>query len=133
MLGCFSPIYELAAFERFPYNTRQLHSKKGAFTMANMTISVNDNVKRDFTRFCDDVGLTASAVLNVCMVTIARERRIPFAIQAPSHSADDIAALESDIAISRREFEEGKGIPNDVVFDRLHEKLMAMKSKRVAI
>ena len=101
--------------------------------MANMTISVNDNVKRDFTRFCDDVGLTASAVLNVCMVTIARERRIPFAIQAPSHSADDIAALESDIAISRRELEEGKGIPNDVVFDRLHEKLMAMKPERVAL
>lgn len=83
--------------------------------MANMTISVNDNIKRDFTRFCDDVGLTASAVLNVCMVTIARERRIPFTIQAPLHTADDIAALESDIAISRREFEEGKGIPLDEV------------------
>ena len=100
--------------------------------MANMTISVNGNVKRDFTRFCEDVGLTASAVLNVCMVTIARERRIPFTIQAPSRTADDIAALESDISISRREFEEGKGIPSDVVFDRLHEKLMAMKSERVA-
>ncbi len=84
--------------------------------MANMTISVNDNVKREFTRFCDDVGLTASAVLNVCMVTISRERRIPFAIQAPSRTtADDIAALESDIARSRREFEEGKGIPLDEV------------------
>lgn len=94
--------------------------------MANMTISVNDNVKRDFTRFCDDVGLTASAVLNVCMVTIARERRIPFAIQAPSHSADDIAALESDIEISRREFADGKGIPIDVasrnILAALHER-----------
>lgn len=83
--------------------------------MANMTISVNDNVKREFTRFCDDVGLTASAVLNVCMVTISRERRIPFAIQAPSRSAANIAALESDIEISRREFEEGKGIPLEEV------------------
>lgn len=98
--------------------------------MANMTISVNDNIKRDFTRFCEDVGLTASAVLNVCMVTISRERRIPFAIQAPSRTADDIATLESDIEISRREFEEGKGIPNDVVFDRLHKKLMDRKAKR---
>ena len=94
--------------------------------MANMTISVNDNIKRDFTRFCDDVGLTASAVLNVCMVTISRERRIPFAIQAPSRTADDIAALESDIEISRREFDEGKGIPIDVasrnVLAALHER-----------
>ena len=83
--------------------------------MANMTISVNDNTKREFTRFCEDVGLTASAVLNVCMVTISRERRIPFSIQAPLHSSDNIAALESDIAISRREFAEGKGIPLDEV------------------
>ena len=83
--------------------------------MANMTISVNDNTKREFTRFCEDVGLTASAVLNVCMVTISRERRIPFSIRAPLHSADDVAALESDIAISRREFAEGKGIPLDEV------------------
>ena len=83
--------------------------------MANMTISVNDNTKREFTRFCDDVGLTASAVLNVCMVTISRERRIPFAIQAPARAVrDDIADLESDIEISRREFAEGKGIPLDV-------------------
>mgnify|MGYP004654618527 CR=1 FL=1 len=101
--------------------------------MANMTISVNDNIKRDFTRFCDDVGLTASAVLNVCMVTISRERRIPFAIQAPSRAADDIAALESDIKISRREFAEGKGIPNDVVFDRLHKELIARKAKKEAL
>ena len=84
--------------------------------MANMTISVNDNTKREFTRFCDDVGLTASAVLNVCMVTISRERRIPFTIQAPTRSMrDDIAELESDIEISRREFAEGKGIPLDEV------------------
>lgn len=83
--------------------------------MANMTISVNETVKRDFAQFCEDVGLTASSVLNVCMVTIARERRIPFAIQAPSKYASDIAELESDIAISRREFDEGKGIPLEVV------------------
>ena len=105
-----------------------------AFTMANMTISVNDNTKREFTRFCDDVGLTASAVLNVCMVTISRERRIPFAIKAPIRAVrDDIADLESDIEISRREFAEGKGIPNDVVFDEIHKKLLAMKAEREAL
>lgn len=46
---------------------------------------------------------------------------------------DEIAELESDIEISRREFSEGKGIPNDVVFDRLHEKLLAMKQARAAV
>jgi len=38
--------------------------------------------------------------------------------------------LSRDIEISRREFAEGKGIPQDVVFNRLHEKLLA--SDRIA-
>lgn len=98
--------------------------------MANMTISVNETVKRDFAQFCDDVGLTASAVLNVCMVTIARERRIPFAIQAPTHVRHDITELESDIARSRHEFDEGKGISNDAVFDELHGELLSRLQTR---
>ena len=100
--------------------------------MASMTISVDDNVKRDFSTFCNDVGLSASSLINVFMVTTVRERRVPFTISAPV-SRDEIAEHESDIAISRREFAEGKGIPNDVVFDRLHKKLLAMKEARATI
>ena len=73
--------------------------------MANMTISVNDNTKREFTKF---------------KAPIRAER-------------DDIAELESDIEISRREFAEGKGIPNDVVFDEIHKKLLDMKAGREAV
>ena len=98
--------------------------------MANMTISVDEDLKKDFSGFCSEVGLTASSVLNVCMVTIARERRIPFSIRAPRRpSLDERRALSRDIDISRREFAEGKGIPNDVVFDRLHAKLLKMKEQ----
>lgn len=42
----------------------------------------------------------------------------------------DQLELSRDVEISRREFAEGKGIPNAVVFDRLHAKLLAMKSTR---
>jgi len=103
--------------------------------MASMTISVNDNVKRDFTRFCDAVGLSASAVINVCMVTISRERRIPFTIAAPelSSSQEEARQLCEDIEISRREFAEGKGIPSDIVFNRLRKKLMASKKAKSAV
>ena len=101
--------------------------------MASMTISVDDNVKRDFSSFCNDVGLSASSLINVFMVKTARERRVPFSIAATLSRRDEIAELESDIEISRREFAEGKGIPNDVVFDRLHEKLLAMKQVRATV
>ena len=45
----------------------------------------------------------------------------------------DSIELSRDVEISRREFAEGKGIPNDVVFDRLHEKLLAMKQVRATV
>ena len=38
--------------------------------------------------------------------------------------------LSRDIEISRREFAEGKGTPSDEVFNRLHEKLLAMRPAR---
>ena len=70
--------------------------------MASMTISVDDKIKRDFTAFCNDVGLSASSLINVFMVTTVRERRVPFTISAPITRRDEIAELESDIEISRR-------------------------------
>ena len=101
--------------------------------MANMTNSVDEYLKKDFCGFCNEVGLTASSVLNVCMVTIARERRIPFPIRAPRRpNLADRRTLSDDIEISRREIAEGKGIPNDVVFDRLHAKLLKMKEQETA-
>ena len=42
----------------------------------------------------------------------------------------DRMELSRDVEISRREFAEGNGIANNVVFDRLHKKLLAMKSAR---
>ncbi len=63
--------------------------------MSSMTISVDDKVKREFSAFCSDVGLSASALINVFMVKTARERRVPFVIEVPhSPNAETIAALE---------------------------------------
>lgn len=63
--------------------------------MANMTFSLDAPTKKQFTDFCDEVGLSASSVINVCIKTIVRERRIPFIIEAPHiPNAETIAALE---------------------------------------
>ncbi len=100
--------------------------------MASMTISVDDNVKRNFSAFCNDIGLSASSLINVFMVTTARERRVPFTIAAPGAVRDEIAELESDIEISRRQFAEGKGIPLDVVSRNVLAALRKRTSVRAA-
>ena len=53
--------------------------------MANMTISLDPHTKERFTHFCDDIGLSASSVINVYINTVIRENRIPFIIEG-SHT-----------------------------------------------
>jgi len=48
--------------------------------MANLTISVNDSDKKEFSEFCDQVGISSSSLLNMFIKTVIREGRIPFEI-----------------------------------------------------
>jgi DNA-damage-inducible protein J len=70
--------------------------------MANMTISLDNATKERFTRFCDDVGLSASSVINVYIKTVVRENRIPFIIEGTNiPNAETIAAMEEGDRIAR--------------------------------
>lgn len=41
----------------------------------------------------------------------------------------DRIELSSDVELSRREIAEGRGIPNELVFDRLHAKLLDLQKQ----
>ena len=63
--------------------------------MANMTFSLDAPTKKRFSEFCNNVGLSASSVINVYIKTVVRENRIPFIIEsAPVPNAETIAAME---------------------------------------
>ena len=82
--------------------------------MANMTISLDPHTKERFTHFCNDVGLSASSVINVYINTVIRENRIPFIIEG-SHTpnAETIAAMEEGNRIARN--------PNHHTYSNLNE------------
>lgn len=42
-----------------------------------MTFRVDDALKKDFDRLCDEFGLSNTAALTIFMKTMVRERRIP--------------------------------------------------------
>ncbi len=82
--------------------------------MANMTFALDASTKKQFTDFCNEVGLSASSVINVCIKTIVRERRIPFIIEAPHiPNAETIAALEEGDRIAND--------PNWPTYDNLED------------
>ena len=49
-----------------------------------MTFRVDDSLKKDFDKLCDEFGLSNTAALTIFMKTMVRERRIAFEIKTSS-------------------------------------------------
>ena len=49
-----------------------------------MTFRVDDSLKKDFDKLCDEFRLTNTAALTIFMKTMVRERRIAFKIKTLS-------------------------------------------------
>jgi len=58
------------------------NTKKEAYYMAsvNVTIRLDEEVKKQFETFCDNVGLNITAAINMFIKATLRERVIPFSI-----------------------------------------------------
>jgi len=61
----------------------------------SMTFRVDDSLKKNFDKLCEEFGLTSTAALTVFMKAVVRERRIPFDIQAKSEYQSRIQAMDA--------------------------------------
>ena len=63
--------------------------------MAQISLQVDDEVKRGAEQTFADIGLSMSTAINVFLRKVARERRIPFELSAdPFYSESNIRYLE---------------------------------------
>lgn len=64
--------------------------------MAQISLRVDDDVKRNAERTFDAIGLSMSTAINIFLKTVVRENRIPFELSAdPFYSANNINYLEN--------------------------------------
>lgn len=70
--------------------------------MAQISLRVDDDVKRGAERTLNEIGLSMSTAINVFLKKVARENRIPFELSAdPFYSQENITELERRIADTR--------------------------------
>jgi DNA-damage-inducible protein J len=75
--------------------------------MAQVTYSfrIDENLKRQTEAFCEDVGMSLSTAIMICLKRIAREHRFPFEISSePNYNAETrqaIADVNAGIGLSR--------------------------------
>ena len=68
--------------------------------MMNVSVTMENETKREFERFCKDVGLSVSAAFNIFAKKVVREHRIPFDIsnEDPFYSTENQERLAQRIA-----------------------------------
>ena len=67
--------------------------------MTQVNFRIDDDVKANADKALKEMGLTMSAAVTMFLVKVAREKRIPFEINAdPFYSAENIAELERRVA-----------------------------------
>jgi DNA-damage-inducible protein J len=67
--------------------------------MAQISLRVDDDVKRSAEKTLDEIGLSMSSAINIFLKTVVREQRIPFELSAdPFYSRENMAELERRIA-----------------------------------
>ena len=82
--------------------------------LTTLTSRVEESDKMLFISFCDSVGLTTSAAINLFVKAVNREHRIPFEISAPAdpfYSEENQARLKKSIA----QLEAGQGTIHEVI------------------
>lgn len=63
-----------------------------------MTISMDEELKRDFTNVCKEIGLPPSTAIGIFAKTVVRERCIPFRLSAVSESERSAGAFDQAVA-----------------------------------
>ena len=83
---------------------------------ARISARIDDTDSKDFTAFCESVGLSVSTAINLFVKTVLREKRIPFPIEQnpdPFYST----ANQAYVLKSVRELRDGKGHVHELIED----------------
>ena len=80
--------------------------------MAQLSMRIDDNVKKKAETACEALGLTMSTAINLYLVKLGNEMRIPFEVSVdPFYSPANQKVLKESI----RQLESGKGKSRDLI------------------
>ncbi|MBP5598666.1 MAG: type II toxin-antitoxin system RelB/DinJ family antitoxin [Lachnospiraceae bacterium] len=80
--------------------------------MAQISMRIDDSVKRKAEQACDALGLTMSTAINLYLVKLGNEMRIPFEVSVdPFYSAANQSVLEKSV----KQLNSGKGKKHELL------------------
>jgi DNA-damage-inducible protein J len=71
------------------------NSAKGdTMKTANITVKLKEEVKDRFTAFCDDVGLNPSVAINMFIMNVINNQKLPFEVRNERPNRETLEALK---------------------------------------
>lgn len=81
-------------------------------SQTNINIRMDEELKKQFDKFCSDVGITMTSAICIFAKKVVKEQKIPFEITAdPFYSTANIKRLEKAI----KDVEDGKITIHDLI------------------
>ncbi len=78
----------------------------------NVNIRLDEDLKKQFDKFCSDVGMSMTTAICIFVKRTVKEQRIPFEITAdPFYNAANIKRLENAL----NDLENGKGKHHELI------------------
>ena len=92
--------------------------------MANLTITLDDEDKKNISEFCECIGMTVSGLYNVFTKTVLREGRIPFEIGIEKPNRKTIKAMKEGNKLIEKYKKDPKSVKTYNNVDELMEAML---------
>ena len=92
--------------------------------MANLTITLDDEDKKNISEFCECIGMTVSGLYNVFTKTVLREGRIPFEIGIEKPNRKTIRAMKEGDKLIEKYKKDPKSVKTYNNVDELLEAML---------
>lgn len=88
--------------------------KSDIMAQTNINIRIDEKLKKEFDKFCSDVGMSMTTAFCIFAKKTVKEQKIPFEITAdPFYSTENIKRLEKAI----NDLNNGKGSKHEIMED----------------
>ena len=92
--------------------------------MANLTITLDNEDKKNISEFCECIGMTVSGLYNVFTKTVLREGRIPFEIGIEKPNRKTIKAMKEGDKLIEKYKKDPKSVKTYNNVDELMEAML---------
>ncbi len=97
----------------------------------NLTVRVDEGVKKDFDIFCENVGLNATAAVNMFIKAVVRTRTLPFEVTDVNSRSQAVGA-EMRRAIRSMQEESARNGNSEMTMEEIDAEIAASRRERRA-